>query len=230
MTSSRIDRIARFMAVGASRRTVVKSISGGTLAGAAMLGGMSRVSAAIGQDAAIGERSVLLYESMAETVGAVFGHCDDVVQALESFREENAELMTELEAEEASWTSEQRIEHHSAYHERMSQATAILQNAVTRCGFHPDSTSPLCSADMDEPSAGVTTASARRAMEPAPSDSCQGCDIQCICVDQPPTSGQCWLSALACFGGSSGSCCWWGICTFWSTSYCEYQAQNCCNL
>ena len=224
MNTSMIDRITRSMARRTSRRTLVKSVSGGALASAGLLAGASSAGAAIG------ERSVLFYEFMAESLVAERGDCASIAQAAKEFQTQNAELMAELQAEEQSWTSAHRIEHHEAYAERISRATAMLHSAATHCGFQANSTSQFCSADAVEPSESTPVAKAMRAIPQAQADACHGCDIQCICVDHPPTSGDCWLSTLGCLGGSRGSCCWSGICMFWSTSYCQYQAQNCCNL
>ena len=138
MDGSKIDRFARFLAVGTSRRSVVKSISGGALAGAAMIGGVSLVSADGGEHSAIGERSVLMYELMAETISTEYGNCDSVAEAFTRFREQNSDLMSELEAESLTWTPEQRSEHRDVYGERIMRATSVVHSVATRCGFQPD--------------------------------------------------------------------------------------------
>jgi hypothetical protein len=228
MYGSKIDRFARFLAVGTSRRSVVKSISGGALAGAAVIGGVSRVSAASERSAA-GDQSVLMLELMALTLSEEYGNCDSVADAFDRFREQNLDLMSELEAETLTWTPEQRIEHRDAYADRISQATAVLQSVATRCGFQPDSTSRISEADMAEPTAGATTTGVKSLMAQG-TGSCHDCNLQCVCVDHPPTADECWGSAFACIGGSNGACCWLGICIDFSVDFCKSQATNCCNL
>ena len=229
MDGSKIDRFARFLAVGTSRRSVVKSISGGALAGAAVMGGVSRVSADGGEHSAIGERSVLMYELMAETISTEYGNCDSVAEAFTRFREQNSDLMSELEAESLTWTPEQRSEHRDVYGERIMRATSVVHSVATRCGFQPDSTSRISEADLAEPTAAATTTGVRSLMAQG-TGTCHDCNLQCVCVDHPPTADECWGSAFACIGGSNGACCWLGICMDFSVDFCKSQATNCCNL
>ena len=75
------------------------------------MGSVSRVRADGDEHSVICERSVLMYELMAETIGKEYGNCDSVAEAFERFHEQNSDLMSELEAETLTWTPEQRIKH-----------------------------------------------------------------------------------------------------------------------
>lgn len=252
MDGRRIDRIARFLAHATSRRTLVTSLAGGTLAGTALAGGIASASAADPTDGtpAIGERQVLFFELMAATLSTETGDCAAVTRAFQQFQTQNAAEMAALRAEEKTWSSAQRLAHREAYNERISQAAARLHAVTTRCGFHPHSTSPFCLADLqsDSPARQATpmanagpevvllAAGAGAVPVPArlqsdiPCRCDQPIDTNCWCVTNPPTTGDCWEYAGFCLGGDKFACCWSGICIDWNSGICQIQAPNCCNF
>ncbi len=234
MDGDRFDRLTRVLARIVTRRGAVKSLAGGVLGGAALVGLPPLAGAAEG------ERGVLLYELMAEAVKREPGDCAKVAKAADDFRTRYAPMLEEVATEERSWTREQRVAHRERYGARVSRATASLYGAAIRCGYAPNSASPICLTGAADPARGTPVADVgieRLAFTPiragkaerVAADGCQGCDCGCICAT-PPTTSECWLDFVGCMGGSKGSCCWWGICLDHDTpSQCEIQCPNCCN-
>ncbi len=247
MDGKQIDRLARFLARGASRRGAVKTMAAGALGGAALAQASPRGAAA--QDA-LGEEWVQLYEELAAAVDTITGECGMVTDAMQQFQAENADRIAQMQADIAGWTPEQVAAHQEAYGARVQQAAIALHLAMTRCGYVEGSDSPHSLADSQAefgppaPAPGATPVAspvANRKAAPAAlpasqiSESCSNGPGYCDCAcNNDFTVGNCILFGLACaFGGcaSPPNCCWSGICVAgFDHTHCVQQCENCVNV
>jgi hypothetical protein len=216
MDSTWFDRLARSLAHRTTRRGAVRSLAGGALGGAALAGTASRAAAA--ED----ERGVLVLELLAAEMEQVQGGCDALAKAAADFQTRHADLLTAAATPAPGATVAPTPE----LQDRIQRASARLYVLASACGFAANSTSPFCAAGAGSVTAGEGTPVAEKFT------SVQGChcdDCQCICNDQDEWSADsCAALFFTCLGGSHGSCCWFGICTW--RDKCLPLCLNCCHV
>ena len=153
MESTRFDRLSRLMGRATSRRGALKTIAVGTVGGAAL---MTASSAHAQNQTADGEEWVQLYEEMAAAVDTVSGPCENVIDAMQAFRTQNADRMQQAREETSAYTQDQVMAHQEAYGSRVQQASIAIHLAMTRCGYVDGSDSPFSVADLNSHASSAT--------------------------------------------------------------------------
>lgn len=187
--------------------------------------------------AATEERGVLFYELLATTLEGEGGDCAHLAQVADQFRNQNKELLAQIQAEEQAWTPEKKAAVEEQYGDRIGTATKSLALTMSRCDYLENSTSPFCAAagETGTPVAEVSRMDWTAAQAATPvtetadgSDllsSCHGCDCHCIC---PISAGKCATFWFECIGGSHAACCWSGACTGSCSKTCN--DSQCCKF
>jgi hypothetical protein len=216
MRNGRFDQLTRTLAMGTSRRRVLKSMVAGTAGGASALamGGYSpsALAARLAQ-ADSGERSVILYESLAELTDKHTGTCDELATAVKRFVADNADALKQIRTEEDAWTQEQRLAHARKYGDRLDNATQILHFSRVRCAYR----SPAGAAPCATPVAKMAPLSL-----PNRQDSCT-CSSDC-----PMATGWCVYAWLSCASGADCECCWSSYCGSYDHCMEDCQSNECC--
>jgi len=242
MDGKRIDWLARMLARGSDRRGALKTIAAGTLGGAALV---QATAADVGAQDAPGEDWVKLYEALAAAVDPVTGECSQVSDAVQQFHAQNADQIARMQADIATWSTDQVKAHQQAHGARVQQAAVAIHLATSRCGYVDGSDSPLCLADTQAtvgdpmPAPGLGTPVAGKSFTAQIDEQCwsdpanPGAYCDCAC-NSDFTVGNCIAWGAACvFGGcaSPPNCCWAGICVAgFSHDQCVAQCGNCVTI
>jgi hypothetical protein len=211
-----LDQVARMLAVGTSRRGVLKSALAGTAGGASALvvGGFSQAAlAARLAQADSEEQSVILYEALAEQMDKHTGSCDELATKVQQFITDNADALKQIRTEEDAWDQQHRIAHATTYGDRLNNATRTLHFARVRCGYRSPSSNAPCATPV---------AKLAPLALPNRQDSCD-CGSDC-----PMSTGWCVYAWAACVTGADCECCWTSYCGSYDHCMEDCQSNECC--
>jgi hypothetical protein len=141
MDPKRFDRITRSLVnKGSSRRSVLRGFS--ALAAGSMaalgLGPAARFAKVFAQTTDSEEKSVLLYERIAEIAHEHHGTCEELQLSVREFLLDYDQEFVVILEEQRAWPSDQRLAHAEKYEDRRIAASERIATAFARCSYVTD--------------------------------------------------------------------------------------------
>ena len=134
-----LDRLAKGLATGATRRRLLGGLGSLGLTGLAAIGReqLRETPSSFAQEVDSEELSVIFLEQLAELVRTHTGSCEELRSKARQWHEEHREEIDRLRIEHADWSREQRVAHAELYEERREAAFEALRPILEECDFSP---------------------------------------------------------------------------------------------